>query len=387
MDKNDILYPSLDTPAILVDMSKLETNIQEMARLTAEAGVKLRPHAKNHLCPYIAKLQLEAGASGICVGKLGEAKGMADEGIDDIIVLHPFYGDHKLEALKKLLLEKSNLKLALVLDMMEQATAISKVGEALGRKIPVLLKINIGNNRFGVLPGKPAVDMAKKLCKVPGIEFVGIEAHEETRDATTAEGFRAVAVDAMAIVSETARMMKKERVPVQVVALGATPVIRHQCRFMTNFPEITEVHPGRYVFGDMHGWYCFAFTEETCALSVLATVVSTPTSDRAMIDGGWMVFSAYLPKMLLDRGWDSIGYIKGRPDLRLAPSQEVGTITLRDPNKSLDLVVGQRVEVITNHAALAVNLHDKIYGVRNGVVERTIAVLRRGLTTSGAIYE
>ncbi len=101
--KHEIPYSSLDTPVVLLDMNKLEANIREMSQLVAEVGVKLRPHTKVHESALIAKMQIEAGACGIEVGAIGQAEAMAEGGIDDILIAHPFYGDHKLEILERLL--------------------------------------------------------------------------------------------------------------------------------------------------------------------------------------------------------------------------------------------------------------------------------------------
>ena len=101
--KQGIPYSTLDTPAVLVDMDKLEANINEAQRLADSAGIKVRPHSKCHECAEIAKMQIKAGAIGVSSAKLEEADHMADEGIENIVILHPFIGDHKLEKLKKLI--------------------------------------------------------------------------------------------------------------------------------------------------------------------------------------------------------------------------------------------------------------------------------------------
>ena len=142
MTGNGISFLSLDTPAVLVDMNKLETNIRGMSQLAVEAGVRLRPHVKVHECDEIAKMQIEAGACGIEVGPVAQAEAMAEAGLNDIIIAHPgFYGGPKLETLKRLL-NKPELKVTVVVDMIEQAEGISQTGQAVGRKVTVLLKID-----------------------------------------------------------------------------------------------------------------------------------------------------------------------------------------------------------------------------------------------------
>ena len=133
MPEQKIPYPDLDTPAILVDLDKLEANISVMAHMVAQAGLKLRPHTKVHKGTYIPELQIKAGACGVSISKLGEAAVYADAGIRDIMIVHPFYGDYKMAALKNLL---AKAEISCVLDSIKQAEAISQVGMAVGKKVP-----------------------------------------------------------------------------------------------------------------------------------------------------------------------------------------------------------------------------------------------------------
>ena len=160
MNEQGVPVSAIETPAVIVYMDVLESNIAEMTRLAREAGVRLRPHTKIHECPEITGMQIAGGACGIEVGAVERALCMAEAGIGDILIAHPFYGDHKLAILRRLL-EKPGLKITLMVDMMEQAEGISRTGETLGRAIPVLLKINTGGDRFGVHPGEPALRMAR----------------------------------------------------------------------------------------------------------------------------------------------------------------------------------------------------------------------------------
>lgn len=376
------LFSSLDTPALLIDMEKLEANIREMAHLAADAGVKLRPHTKCHECVDIAKLQMEGGACGISVANLAKAERMAEGGIEDIMVVHPFYGDYKLEVLRKLL-GRPGLKLTVVVDMIEQAQGISQVGQALGKEVPVLLKIDTGFGRFGCLPGEPALNLAREVCQLPAIRFVGIMTHAVTMGERTAEGVDRRAFEIASVIAGTARMLRREAIPVEEVCAGESGTARGICRHIKSFPEITELHPGRYVLGDMRSVNSFVMREDTCALSVLTTVISTWSSDRVVIDAGCKTLSSdpmshlsWKPDYFF-RGMPRYGSIKGRPDLWLGRlSAEVGVIYPMDPNRKVRL--GERLEIVPNHAVQATNLHDEIYGVRDGMVDRVIAVTGRG---------
>jgi len=389
MTGNSISFSSLDTPAVLVDMNKLEANIRGMSQLAAEAGVRLRPHVKVHECAEIAKMQIEAGACGIEVGPVAQAEAMAEEGLNDIIIAHPgFYGGPKLETLKRLL-NKPGLKVTVVVDMIEQAEGVSQAGQTVGRKVPVFLKIDTsrdagGTQRHGIFPGDPVLDLAKKICQLPSIDFAGIYAHEMGAE-PTAEGVDKVAFKTAEIMSDMAKMLREEGIAVGHVSVGASPTFRATCRYIKEgkFPEITEIHPGNCVIGDIMYMRARGNTRETCAITVLTTVMSTTHLEWAMIDAGYKTFGA---DSLIGRqetpgffwnGKPSFGSIQGRSDLWLGSlSAETGHVFYMDPEKKLSL--GERLEIVPNNATLVVNIHDRIYGVRNGEIERVMTVTGRG---------
>jgi len=388
MTEQRVPYSSLDTPAVLVNMDKLEANIREMSQLAAEAGARLRPHIKIHESALIARMQIEAGACGIEVGTVAQAEAMAEAGLDDIIVAHPVYGHHKLEALKRLL-DKPGLKIAVVVDMIEQAEGVSQAGQAVGRKVPVLLKIDTnatlgGFSRFGVAPGEPALNMAKKFCQLPGIEFIGIYAHE-MGGGKTVEGVDKMAFGTASLMAETAKMLRKEGITIEHVSVGASKTIRATCRYMKEgkFPEITEIHPGGWVIGGIMYMKGSGNTREACAVTVLTTIVSTSRSNMAIIDAGYKTFgkdSLIAARETPDffwKGMPSFGPIEGHPDLWLgALGAETGYVYYRNSNKKLS--IGERLEIAPNNATLVINMHDQLYGVRNGVVEKVIPVTGRG---------
>ncbi|MEE9365570.1 MAG: alanine racemase, partial [Dehalococcoidales bacterium] len=270
MAEQKIRYPSLNTPAVLVDLDTLEANISGMSRRAAEAGLKLRPHAKIHENATVARKQIAAGACGVEVGVVEQAEAMAEQGIDDIIIAHPgYYGGPKGEILKKLL-TKSGLKLALVVDMLEQAEIISQLAQAAGRKAHMLIKIDLGRStRFGVPPGKPVLDLAVQLRKLPGIELIGIYAHEMGIKPTP-EDIDEVALEAAQIMTENARMLRDKGMEIEHVSVGASSTFPSTCRFCKEgkFPELTEVHPGAFAIGDIRYMKMGGNTREACAVTV-----------------------------------------------------------------------------------------------------------------------
>jgi D-serine deaminase-like pyridoxal phosphate-dependent protein len=383
MNEQRMSVSTVETPAVIVYMDVLETNIAEMSRLAGEAGVRLRPHTKIHECPEIAAMQIAGGACGIEVGAIERALCMADAGITDILIAHPFYGDQKLAVLRRLL-DKPGLKLTLMVDMIEQAEAISHMGEALGRTIPVLLKINTGGDRFGVRPGEPALRLAGQLLRLPGISFAGLYAHE-SGGKPTPESLDAVACETATLTVETARLMAKEGIPVRHVSVGASPTLRATCDLLKGgeFPEITEIHPGHCAIGDMWHVLALANPREACAAAVLCTVMSAVDPGYVIIDAGYKTFGADSLIQYRDmpgffrQGRPSFGSVQDRPDLWLGRiSAETAILQYMDPDIAPEkrLRIGDRLEIIPNSATLAISLQQKIYGVRNGAVERIFPV-------------
>lgn len=388
MKKYNIFLDSLDTPIVLIEMDKLETNIREMSQLSTEAGVKLRPHTKAHECPFIAKMQISAGACGIEVGTVDRAECMIDAGIDDILIAHPFYGKQKLEIIEKYL-KKPNLKLTLVVDMFEQAKLIDKLGQEINKKIPILLKIALNNKdaRFGVPFGTPALNLAKKLTQLSSIQFKGIYAHESGVEPTK-EGVNKAAFESTSIMSEMARLLKKEGINIEHVSVGASPTFRATCHYLKErkFPEITEIHPGHCVIGDIWHTKSLGNNRDACAATVLTTVIGTSNLDYFVIDAGYKTFGkdsliAYREEPgFFWKGKPSFGSIQGRSDLWLGSlSAETACIYYMDSNISSEkrLKLGERLEIVPNNSTLVINLQTQVYGVRNGILEKVISVKGR----------
>lgn len=384
MAKQNIPYPSLNTPVVLLDLDKLEANIKEIQQAADEAGVKLRPHSKVHQSVVIAKMQLEAGAHGIEVGPLDQAEPMAEGGIDDILVAHPFYGEHKLETLKRTLVNNPKLKLSIVVDMIEQAEGISRVGQAVGRKVPLLIKLETGGDRYGVLPGEPILELAKKLEKLTGVELVGIYAHESGA-VPTEEGVAKVAFEVATKVCETTRMLKKEGFKMEHVSVGASPTHFATCQLIKGgkFLEITELHPGQRAIGDIRYMMGRGNTREACAATVLVSVMSTSHPNHVVIDAGWKTFGG---ESMIERretpnffwnGKPSYGSVQRRSDLRFGKmGAETGWLYYMEGAKK-DLEVGDRLEIVPNSINLVINIHNELYGVRDGKVEMVIPVTGR----------
>jgi D-serine deaminase-like pyridoxal phosphate-dependent protein len=357
----------LDTPSLLIDLDVLARNIDEMGTVARDADVRLRPHTKTHKSPEIARRQLDAGASGITVAKLGEAEVMADAGLDDLLIAYPIVGAGKLERLG-LVLERARVRVGL--DSVEVADGIGRVGKELGRDVPVLVDVDTGLHRMGRDPGEPSVRLALDIAAVPGVEVIGLSTHagHAYRAADPAE-LRTIAEREALDVIATAEACEREGLRIREVSVGSTPT----ARIAAGVDGVTEIRPGTYVFNDVQQMRLGTATEETCAARILTTVVARPTAERFLIDAGTKSFSG-------DGGdgppFPGRGVVSGRPDLTLDFMNEehgVGHIV-----GDAELRIGERLEVIPLHVCSAVNLFDVAYGVRDGVVDHEIAIAARG---------
>ena len=273
----------LETPVLLVDHERLDQNIRRMQRLASDAGVALRPHTKAHKCPDLAKIQLAEGASGICAQKLGEAEVMVKAGIKDIFITNHIVEATKIQRLVKLE-EKATVKIAV--DSMGNAETISKVASH-ERPVPVLVEMESGMRRCG-LPFSSAAKLAKRISNLNGVILDGIMTYEgQVYRITNSRQRSRVAKRAAERLVELAKRIRKEGIDVPTVSCGSTP----SAATVTHVPGITEIQPGNYVFYDLNQVELGVAKLDNCALRVMASVISTPGSNRVVVDAGTKAFS------------------------------------------------------------------------------------------------
>lgn len=359
----------LDTPAAVIDLAVLEQNIREMASFAAQAGVTLRPHVKAHKMLAIAKRQLEAGAGGLAVAKLGEAEVMLQSGARDILVANQVVTREKIARLLRL---NEEARVTCAVDSLENARALSEAAQSLGRRLPVLIEVDTGLRRCGTLPGEPTVKLAQAMARLPGLEINGIMTHAGHVYAAREAGEVARIGSAEGeLMVQTAEMLRKAGLPCRVVSVGSTPTARHAGLV----PGVTEIRPGNYVFYDAVQVALGVAQEGQCALSIMATVTSRPAPDRAVIDAGSKVLA-------LDRGAHGagtvrgFGLVKGYPDYIIERLSEEHGILSVPPGA--DLHIGQRLEIIPNHACSVINLFDAVAVVRDEEVIDVWRVDARG---------
>lgn len=354
----------IDTPAALVDVDVLQRNIERMASIAADAGVELRPHAKTHKTPEIARLQLKAGSRGVTVAKLGEAEVMAEAGITDIFVAYPILGDAKLERLCRLA-ELAEVRVAA--DSWSVVAGISRAAARRGLRIKVRLEIDTGMGRCGLQSVEQVVALAQRMADLPGVELCGLMGFSgQSYAAASAEEIASIARAEAAQVVEIAARLRELGLDAGEVSVGSTPTSRY-ASLMTG---VTEIRPGTYVFSDRTmvglGWGGI----DDCALTVLTTVVSRPTQNRAVVDVGTKGLTSDPSPM------PGFGTVQGHPSVQLLSlTEEHGVAWVPDEHQ---LPIGARVRVISNHACATVNMFDHLYVVQGGAVLDRWDVAGRG---------
>ncbi len=358
---------SLDTPCLVLHEEILEQNIAEMADYARSRGIKLRPHQKTHKTAEIARMQMESGAIGGTCAKLGEAEVLVDAGVfDDVLIANQIVGEQKIRRLLALM-DRAHLMVAV--DGIEVAQALSNACEQAGKRLDVLLEVNTGLNRAGLKPGEETLELAGKVSKMPGLKLRGIMTHEgHVAKAKDAEELAEIAHQAGKDLVATANLLRENGFDIDVVSEGSTPA----AFATTTIDGITEMRPGTYVFNDNTAFRFGRIGPDRCAMRILATVVSRPAPDRAVVDAGSKTLA-----MDPSPSKPGFGYIVEIPDATIVRvSEEHGVIEL--PEHARDLKVGDRIEIIPNHVCPTVNLQDEMFVVRDGEVKECWDIIARG---------
>ncbi|HEX9277339.1 MAG TPA: DSD1 family PLP-dependent enzyme [Casimicrobiaceae bacterium] len=359
----------IDTPALIVDLDAFDRNLGKMAEFARTLGVRLRPHAKTHKCPSIALKQIAAGAVGQCCQKVGEAEALVHGGVRDVLVSNQVVGDHKLRRLAAL---AADANVGLCFDAVEQIEAASRVARDFGVRIDAMVEIDVGMQRCGVAPGKPASDLAQRIGDAPGLRFRGLQAYHGSAQhlPTWDERERAIRSAAQSV-RATLEALDRAGMRCDVVSGAGTGT----CWFEGASGIWNELQVGSYVFMDtdyarIGGRDGGRYTEFEHSLFVLATVMSVPTAERAVVDAGLKSYS----------GEKGPPWVRGRPDLEvIGIADEHGKIRLSA--ESAPLRLGDKVMLIPGHCDPTVNLHDWYVGVRNARVETLWPITARGASS------
>jgi D-serine deaminase-like pyridoxal phosphate-dependent protein len=357
----------LDTPVLLLDLDRFERNAARLAGVIHDGGKAWRPHSKGHKSPWIAWRQAELGAIGVTCAKVGEAEVMVEHGITSVLVANQLATRMKVERLARLL---DRAEVMCCTDDPAAVEIAASVGEEAGVEIPMLVDVNIGMDRTGVMPGAPGLELARVIDRANGVRFAGIMGYEGHVLTLWPEAERARATEeAIAGLRETAALIEADGIPVPIVS-GAGSGNHVEA---SAIPGLTELQAGGACFMDrFYGVECHLVEQGfEYALTVLATVTSRPTRDRVITDAGFKTLSTRdeMPSLVLDHDELALIYL----------SAEHGSWRITGDGQPIR--VGDQLRLLPDYHDTTTFRHDEMVGTRDGVVEAIIPLLARGRLT------
>jgi len=362
---------TLDTPAMLVNLDLMEANIQKLvARLKRlNPQLKIRPHFKTIKSPALARILLSVDTmlTGGCVAKVSEAEVMAGEGVEDLLITTEIVGATKIQRLVELVRNHPQTKV--VVDSLAGARGLNAaiVGADLS-PLQVLIDVNVGQNRTGVPPSQPALELAREIARLPGLRLVGVQGYEGHLQHLHDQSERVERCQtAMARLVGTAQQLREAGFLIDIVTTGGTGT----AEICAAYQGVTEVQPGSFIFMDSDYRNALGPVYAN-ALTVLTTVISRADERRAAV---------------IDAGLKSLSIDSGMPELKSGGQGKVSYRPGGDEHGILEweagqdaplLAIGERVEMIPSHIDTTVNLHDFYYAHRAGVIEAIWPVAARG---------
>ena len=361
----------LDTPALVVDLDVLEANIATMQRTVARNGIASRPHAKTHKTPEIARMQLETGAVGICVAKISEAHALFKHGIEPLLMTTSNVTPTKIN--RAMHLRKWCDQFIQATDTPENARLLAEAADSLGLVADVVVDVDPGGHRTGITPGRPALELAQLVDRLPSLRLRGMLCYDGgSQHVTGFEKRESQTLERLVPAAETFEQFQRAGLSTEIFSGGGTGTynIDHQT------PGLTDVQVGSYVFMDAQymgiGGMNDAdvYSDFNPALTILTTVLNAQYEGRATTDAGAKACTINRPWAIV-KGETGMSYTSG--------SDEFGSIRYEDPSRTYQ--VGEKLELIVSHCDPVVNLYDQMYAVRNGVVESVWEGSARGQST------
>ena len=349
----------VDTPALILELRAFEKNQKTLFGLVKKR-VRVRPHAKTHKCPEVAKRQIALGAVGMCCQKVSEAEAMVDGGVGDVLVSNEIVGEKKLERLAAL---SRRAKIGVCVDNAEN---VRPLADSSG-KLDVYIEIDVGMRRCGVQPGEPAVSLAKEILKYKNLRFAGLQAyHGRAQHIRSMEERHAVIETAAQHVAHTRRLLAEAGIPCPIVTGAGSGT------FMLEVESglWDEIQPGSYAFMDVDyakNEWAAPLPRFEHALFVLTTVMSRPSANMAIVDAGLKASSvdSGMPGvweregLRYTRASDEHGWLEGAP----APA------------------LGEKVLLVPGHCDPTINLYDWYVCIRDGFVVDLWPITARGALT------
>lgn len=353
------------TPTVHIDLRQVRTNIQKMAAYAKQHGLALRPHTKTHKSLRIGRMQMEAGAMGLTVAKVGEAEVMR-EVCDDLLLAYPTIDMTRCRRAAQIAADGTRLRVGL--DSSLAAERLSSAADEVHTTVGLLVEYDLGYGRTGVQTMDEAIELGKQITQLPGLRLDGIMTYTGhiggSPEAQTAQ-FAAVAEKLEKLFEgwDGAGLCR------DIVSGGSTPAAYH-CHLAKHF---TEVRPGTYVYNDMnivHGGYG---AQSECAAKIRATVVSATVPGQVVLDSGSKTLTSDLCGPAPETGH---GYICEYPDAKIKKlTEEHAQVDVTDcptPPK-----LGEQVTIIPNHICVCINMQDQVY-LHDGDQTEVIPIDTRG---------
>ncbi len=364
---------SIETPCLILDRARLERNAKRMTERHHASGLQLRPHMKTGKSIDVARIVLAGNFGGITVSTLKEAEYFADHGIDDITYAVSLVPD-KMPRIAALL--RRGVRLGTVTDSVAIATEVSRRAVADGVVVPVLIELDSGERRAGLIAGTPEVtNLGRALHNLPGTRLAGVLTHAgNSYQCRSLKDLQRVAEEERLCAVTAANQLRADGLPCPAVSVGSTPTATHGQRF----DGLTEMRCGVYMFGDVFQSEIGSHDLDDIAVTVLATVIGhRPDLNGALIDAGGLALSKDrstgaegLPE---DAGFGLLADELGRariPGLRVGKVyQEHGLLEADGPFPFDLLPVGSRVRVLPNHACMTAAMYEA-YRIVNGHTDK-----------------
>lgn len=365
---SDLTTTDLPTPCLIVDLDRFEENIQRMARFAKERGVALRPHAKTHKCPDIARRQIAAGAVGVCAATIAEAEVLSRAGVRGLLITGEMVGPTKIDRLIDVVRHSPDTMV-----VADHPANVIDLAAAAAREhvtLQVLVDLDIGTRRTGAEPGQPAVQLAEAITKSSHLKLRGICAY--AGHAAHILGFeerKAHSRECWEKALATRDLFLRHGFPVELLTGASTGTYNID----SEIAGVNELQSGSYIFMDVDyrrigGRSGPLYEDFAPALFLLATVIHR-SGNKAVVDAGLKAMSTDRPFGPEVFGVDGVEHqFAGDEHSRL----------LLD-HASRDLTLGEQVRFIVPHCDPTVNLYDRLYACRGERVEEVWSIMDRAL--------
>ncbi len=356
----------VDTPALILDLDAFERNCDRLDAALRGRSIQLRPHAKSHKCPEIARRQIARGAVGICCQKVSEAQAFAEMGIQDILISNEVVGDKKIARLCEL---AKSIRVTVCVDHVDNAAAMNAAALSAGVVIPVLIEVDVGAHRCGIAPGEPTLALAKAIVQMPGLRFQGLQAyHGPAQHMRTQEERRAAIGRAIELTRSTRDLLASHGMTCTTIAGAGTG------SFLIEAASdlYTELQVGSYIFMDAdyarNDWQSSGMPQFEHSLFVWTSVMSVAGDSHAVVDAGLKASS-------VDSG---MPVVADHPGVTFVKASDEHGVLVIDPKLVPPLALGAKLKLIPGHCDPTVNLYDELVVIQNNTVVDIWPITARG---------